>query len=150
MPGKWRKGLSWLHTESQGEHTSNLSCNFTSDLESNYLVSSASQRSSSTTSSSQLDSGHPVFALQLDPGYKRHAYLHHIPRKLESLLLFPALPDQRRPPVFSPATRWPIHDHARGHRSIHPQLDLGLPGQQLQLQPEPTTVRRRQSQLHPR
>ncbi|CEL62934.1 hypothetical protein RSOLAG1IB_10585 [Rhizoctonia solani AG-1 IB] len=33
MPGKWRKGLSWLHTESQ--------------------VSSASQRSSSTTSSSQ-------------------------------------------------------------------------------------------------
>ncbi|CAE6406084.1 unnamed protein product [Rhizoctonia solani] len=53
MPGKWRKGLSWLHTESQGEQTSNLSCNFTSDLESNYLVSSASQRSSSTTSSSQ-------------------------------------------------------------------------------------------------
>ncbi|CAE6453897.1 unnamed protein product [Rhizoctonia solani] len=33
MPGKWRKGLSWLHTESQ--------------------VSSTSQRSSSTTSSSQ-------------------------------------------------------------------------------------------------
>ncbi|CAE6420183.1 unnamed protein product [Rhizoctonia solani] len=33
MPGKWRKGLSWLHTESQ--------------------VSSSSQRSTSTTSSSQ-------------------------------------------------------------------------------------------------
>ncbi|CAE6480564.1 unnamed protein product, partial [Rhizoctonia solani] len=33
MPGKWRKGLSWLHTESQ--------------------VSSSSQRSASTTSSSQ-------------------------------------------------------------------------------------------------
>ncbi|KAF8751459.1 hypothetical protein RHS01_08172 [Rhizoctonia solani] len=86
MPGKWRKGLSWLHTESQGEQTSNLS-----SLQLDYLQQPAYARL-----------GHPVFELQLDPGYKRHAYLHHIPRKLESLFLFPALPDQRRPPVFSP------------------------------------------------
>ncbi|KAH7310241.1 hypothetical protein B0J17DRAFT_773523 [Rhizoctonia solani] len=53
MPGKWRKGLSWLHTESQVSSSSQLSASTTSSSQHMYGLVAYESASGTTSSASQ-------------------------------------------------------------------------------------------------
>jgi hypothetical protein len=146
MPGKWRKGLEWLYTESHGEQVLNsisncamLKCDDSllslPALDFDHVQQPAPIRSCRLRVRfghhhiflfPGLDAGHPIFALEPDPSHQCHPHFRRLAWELQSLLVLSAFTDQRRSSIFSTTPRWPVLIHARGHWAVYAALHFSL------------------------